>query len=84
MLHVSKTKVVGPFQRFIAFSNGHAKTLDVRPLLAGPIFEPLPNPQYYAKVAVDPICKTVVWPSGADIPPEALYELEPCPEPTAR
>jgi len=31
---------------------------------------------YFARVSVDPISGTVVWPNGADFAPEALYELE--------
>jgi hypothetical protein len=49
----------------------------VRPLLHGPVFEPLQDPTEFAKVFLDPICRTIAWPNGADLAPEALYELEP-------
>jgi hypothetical protein len=49
--------------------------VNCRSLLYGPVFEPLLDPKYFARVAVDPVCGTVVWPNGSDIAPEALYEL---------
>ncbi len=83
LLHIHEAQVVGPFQLNIVFSDGQTKSVDVLPLLTGPIFEPLRDQAYFAKVAVDPVCKTVVWPNGADIAPEALYALEDCAESTA-
>jgi hypothetical protein len=38
-------------------------------------FRPLLDPEVFARVAVDPVCGTVVWPNGADLAPEALYAL---------
>jgi hypothetical protein len=40
----------------------------------GPMFEPLRDVEYFAKVAVDPELGTVVWPNGADLAPEVLHE----------
>ncbi len=40
------------------------------------MFQPLRDPAYFARVSVDPICGTVVWPNGADLAPSALYDLE--------
>ena len=48
----------------------------MRPLLDGPVFEPLRAPAYFASVTLDSICGTVVWPNGADFAPEALYEFD--------
>ncbi len=40
----------------------------------GPMFKPLRDVEYFAKVAVDTELGTVVWPNGADLAPEVLYE----------
>ena len=40
----------------------------------GPVFEPLKDPAYFAQVTVDAELGTVVWPNGADLAPDALYE----------
>ncbi len=83
LLHVHEVRVVGPYQLHLVFSDGTAKTVDVRPVLTGPVFEPLLDQDYFKRVELDPICKTVVWPNGADIAPEALHELAPHTESTA-
>ena len=51
------------------------KTVDVTPLLQGPVFEPLHDPDFFYRVQLDPVCGTVVWPNGADFAPEYLYEI---------
>jgi Protein of unknown function (DUF2442) len=60
----------------LRFSDGVAKEVFVRDLLQGPIFEPLKDPEYFRRVTLDTFCGTVVWPNGADMAPEALWELE--------
>ena len=82
MLHINEAKIVGEFQLCLVFSDGQKKLVDVLPLLTGPVFEPLKDPEYFAQVKIDPTCKTVLWPNGADIDPEALYALESCSEST--
>ena len=84
MLHINEAQVVAPFRLRVVFSDGQQKVVDVRPLLTGPIFEPLLNEEFFARVEVDPVCKTVVWPNGADIAPEALHQLAPHSETTAQ
>lgn len=39
------------------------------------MFEPLLDPAYFARVAVDSELGTIVWPNEADFAPETLYEL---------
>lgn len=75
ILHILNAEVVGDHLLRLEFDDHTAKTVNCRPLLDGPIFEPLQDPKYFARVVVDPVCGTVVWPNGADVAPEALYEL---------
>jgi hypothetical protein len=37
------------------------------------VFEPLRDPDYFARVAVDAEAGTITWPNGADMAPEPLY-----------
>jgi hypothetical protein len=75
MLHVETAKVVGPYQLSVQFSTGETKRINLRPLLKGPVFRPLRDLGFFNLVRVDPECRTVVWPNGADLAPEALYDL---------
>lgn len=56
----------------LSFSEGTIKTVDFRQWLHGPIFEPLKDPSYFRRFFLE--AGTVVWPNGADIAPETLYE----------
>ena len=75
ILHIEHVSVPAPFQLALRFDDGDERTVDVEPLLRGPMFEPLRDPEYFAMVTLDPICRTVVWPNGADLAPEALRHL---------
>jgi hypothetical protein len=78
---IVKVRVVGSHSLDLTFKDGTRKHVDLLPLLEGPVFEPLREPFFFARVVLDPVAGTVVWPNGADIAPEALYEL---PEKTRR
>ena len=49
--------------------------MDLAPYLHGPIFEPIrADPAAFRGLHVDAELGTVVWPNGADIDPDVLYE----------
>ena len=75
ILRIIKAEVCGPHLLSLVFNDGARKTVNVRPLLDGPIFEPLRDPNYFSEAKLDPVCGTVVWPNGADFAPEALHDL---------
>ena len=75
ILRILEAEVCGPHSLHLVFNDGTRKRVNVLPLLEGPIFEPLRDPAYFARVTLDPVSGTVVWPNGADFAPEALYEL---------
>lgn len=75
ILRIVQATVCGPYSLELTFNDGTHKRVNVLPLLDGPIFEPLHDPAYFARVVLDPVLGTVVWPNEADFAPEALYEL---------
>ena len=62
----------GGFQIHVVFNDDSEATLDFEKWLEGPVFEPLKRPSYFRRFFVEG--GTVVWPNGADIAPETLYE----------
>lgn len=62
----------GGFRIYVAFNDGSDATLDFQQWLTGPVFDALKNPGYFRRFFVEG--GTVVWPNGADIAPETLYE----------
>jgi len=73
--HVVSATVAGPHSLRLTFDDGLSKTVDLAPFLRGPVFEPVQDPAYFARVFVDPELGTIVWPNEADFAPETLYEL---------
>ena len=62
----------GGFRIRLTFNDGLQGSVDLESWLEGPIFEPLKDRTYFERFFVDG--GTVVWPNGADIAPETLYE----------
>jgi hypothetical protein len=75
ILRILEYEVCGPHSLLLTFNDGTSKQVNLLPLLDSPIFEPLLDPIYFARVALDPVAGTVVWPNSADFAPEALHEL---------
>ncbi len=75
ILHILDARVRGPHSLELTFNDGVHKQVNLLPLLDGPIFEPLLDPAYFARVVVDPVLGTVVWPNEADFAPDALHKL---------
>lgn len=58
----------------LTFANGAHGEVNVLDRMHGPVFEQARTPEGFAKVRVDPETGTVVWPGGADLAPDTLYE----------
>ena len=84
ILRIEQAEVCGPHCLRLVFNDGTRKTVDLLPLLRGPVFEPLRDPESFRQVILDPVAGTVAWPNGADLAPEALYELPGERDPSAR
>jgi len=75
IVHVTEVEVVGPHSLRLAFNDGLKKRVNLFPLLDGPVFLPLQDPEYFSSVRLDAEVGTVVWPNQADIAPETLHDL---------
>jgi hypothetical protein len=62
----------GDFRIHVGFNDGVEGRVDFSPWLAGPVFEPLKDPGYFARFFIE--AGTVTWPNGADIAPETLHQ----------
>lgn len=65
--------VVGPCALKLAFDDGVVREVDLTGQLWGPIMQPLKDPEYFAKVSIDPETRSIFWPNGADFSPEFLH-----------
>jgi Protein of unknown function (DUF2442) len=74
---IRQAKALGPFRLALEFTDGSNRTVDLTTLLSGRagVLRELSDPAVFAKVSVDPEAGTVVWPNGADIDPDVLFEL---------
>ncbi|MFZ2421006.1 MAG: DUF2442 domain-containing protein [Anaerolineae bacterium] len=58
----------------VRFDDGVERTIDFEPILLGPLFGPLRDLHLFRQVRVDRDLGTLVWPNGADIDPNVLYD----------
>jgi hypothetical protein len=58
----------------LTFADGLTGEVDVLGRMRGPVFDEARTREGFAKVAVDRETGTVVWPGGADLAPDTLYE----------
>ena len=74
MFDVVEAKYVRDYILWVRFEDGAEGEVDLSQSLVGPVFEPLREKQYFAQIRIDRELGTVVWPNGADVAPETLYE----------
>jgi hypothetical protein len=59
----------------LRFADGIEKTVDLDPYLHGRVFAEIrEDSAAFASVKVDAEAGTIVWPNGADLAPDVLYE----------
>lgn len=72
---VTQLEVLEPYRLRITFEDGTRGEVDLteRVPFVG-VFAPLRDPRIFAQARIDPELRTVVWPTGADLAPDAMYE----------
>lgn len=58
----------------VAFADGLTGEVAVLERMRGPVFEDARTEDAFAQVTLDQETRTVVWPGGADLAPDTLYE----------
>lgn len=74
---VRSVEHLGRYRLRVSFADGTVRVADLESKLSGPvgaIFEPLRNVEFFASATVDQELRTVVWPNGADLAPDALHD----------
>jgi hypothetical protein len=74
--------VVAEHRLRLTFEDGTVGEVDFKGREWRGVFEPLRDPGFFARVAIDPESGTITWPNGVDMAPEPLYEsasLNPAP-----
>jgi hypothetical protein len=70
---VTGVEVIGEHRLRLTFDDGTVGEADFTQRTWRGVFEPLRDPNYFARVTVDPEAGTITWPNGADMAPEPLY-----------
>lgn len=73
LVHVTAVEVVGDHRLRLSFEDGMVAVIDFTAREWRGVFEPLRDPRYFARVALDEQLGTIVWPNGADMAPETLH-----------
>ncbi|MFO1273011.1 MAG: DUF2442 domain-containing protein [Rubrivivax sp.] len=68
---VAVSRLPDEYALSVAFDNGEQRRLDLRPLLAYPVFERLRDTAFFALARADH--GTVAWPGGIDLDPDMVY-----------
>ena len=72
--NVREARYVSGFRIWLRFRDGLTGEVDLQHELNGPLFEPLHDVEFFRQFEVHPEFETLVWPNGADMAPEFLYE----------
>ena len=72
--HVKAAEYVSGYVIRLVFRDGTAGEIDLSAELTGPMFEPLRVLEAFKEFSVHPEFHTLVWPNGADLAPEFLYQ----------
>lgn len=73
LYRVVSFQIVDRYTIQVEFDDGLGKTINLEPMLYGPIFKPLRDPALFAQISLNKDFGALEWPNGADIAPNVLY-----------
>jgi hypothetical protein len=71
---VTGFEIAGPHVLRVSFDDGTVQTINFQPVLAGELYAPLNDIEFFDKVSLDSEVHTLVWPNGADFDPATLHD----------
>lgn len=71
---LTKARYLDGYRLVLTFEDGKRGVLDMKDKLRGPVFKPLEDLRLFKQFRLDRELETIVWPTGADLAPEFLYE----------
>ena len=72
--NVLEARYIAGFTVWLRFRDDRSGEVDLADALNGEVFEPLHDVEFFRQFIVHPEFQTLVWPNGADMAPEFLYE----------
>jgi Protein of unknown function (DUF2442) len=73
---IISAQAIHPHQIHLRFEDGIEGTIDLTEIIEfSGIFAPLQDPDYFAKLQVNPEIGTITWSNGADLDPDVLYAI---------
>lgn len=74
-MDITSVEVLHDYVVRLGFANNVTRIVDLDLYLYGPVFAEIrKDPCVFASVRVDAEAGTIVWPGGADLAPDTLYE----------
>ncbi len=75
MRDVIAVEPIGDYRLVLTFEGGERRVADMAAIATfDGVFAPLKDPDFFRQVKVNPDVGTIVWPNGADVCPDVLYE----------
>ncbi len=74
LVDITRVEVIGDYRLRLTFEDGTVGEVDFTGREWRGVFQPLRDPQYFARVEVDSEAGTIAWPGGLDMAPEPLYD----------
>ena len=73
---ITAVRPIRPYVVELDFTDGSHGVVDLSQWIVESrgVFASLRDPEFFAQVAVDEDAGTIVWPNGADLDPDVLYE----------
>ena len=71
---IKAVRYLDGYRLMLTFATGEDRIIDLCDEVGEGVFEPLKDPAFFKRVAIDLIAETISWPNGVDLCPHSLYE----------